>query len=63
MAELQEPPSIRTSKVAVPSVSEKPKLTFGPLVEAAAGPESIDGTGGAVASTVHVRDVAELAFP
>ena len=39
----------------MPSVSEKPKLTFLPEVDAAAGPESIVGVGGATASTVHVR--------
>ncbi len=47
----------------MPSVSEKPKLTFLPLVEDAAGPESIVGAGGAVASTVQVRDVAEDVLP
>src|SRR5436309_2383070 len=101
---------MRTSKVAAPSVSEKPKHTFGPDVDDAdvegvravaqagvrlragrgrpgaavdphlergralrvgeaeadvrargrrcGGPLSIDGAGGAVASTVQVRDVA-----
>ncbi len=47
----------------LPSESEKPKLTVGPLVEAPAGPESIDGAGGAVASTVHVRLVADDVLP
>ena len=54
---------MRASNVAPPSVSEKPKLTIGPLVEDAAGPLSIDGAGGAVASTVHVRDVALDVLP
>ena len=49
--------------MAVPSVSEKAKLTFLPEVEAAAGPESIVGSGGAIASTVHVRVTAALALP
>ena len=52
-----------TSNVAVPSVSEKAKETFLPVVEAAAGPESIVGSAGAVASTVHVRDVTVETLP
>ena len=56
MDELQEPPSIRTWKVAPPSLSEKPKLTFGPLVDEAAGPLSIDGAGGGVVSTANERE-------
>ena len=47
----------------MPSVSEKPKLTFLPEVEAAAGPESIVGTAGGVASTVHVRETDALVLP
>ncbi len=47
----------------MPSLSEKPKLTFLPLVEDAAGPESIVGSAGAVASTVHVRLKAEDVLP
>ena len=60
---LKAPPSICTSKVAVPSVSEKPKLTFLPEVLAAAGPLSMLGTGGATASTVQVRVTAALVLP
>ena len=52
-----------TSKVAVPSLSEKPKLTFLPHVEPPAGPESMLGTGGATASTVQVRVTAALVLP
>jgi len=44
-------------------VSEKPKLTFLPEVPAAAGPLSMLGTGGATASTVHVRVVALETLP
>ena len=62
-AETKPPPSIRTSSVAVPSLSEKPNVTLLPVVEAAAGPESIVGAGGATASTVHVRVADALVFP
>ena len=51
------------SKVAAPAVSEMAKLTFGPLVEAGAGPESMLGVGGAMASTVQVRLVADDVLP
>ena len=47
----------------MPSVSEKPKQTFLPEVEAAAGPESIVGSAGAIASTVQVRVTDALVFP
>ena len=49
--------------MAVPSVSEKPKLTFLAEVEAAAGPESIVGSAGATASTVQVRETDALVLP
>ena len=61
--ETNTPASSLHSNVAVPSVSEKPNETFLPLVEAAAGPLSMLGTGGATASTVHVRDVAPETLP
>src|SRR6476659_10919826 len=57
------PLSSAISKVAPASVSPKEKDTSGPLVEAVAGPESIDGAGGATASTFHVRDVAADTLP
>ena len=49
--------------MAVPSVSEKAKLTLGPEVDAAAGPVSMLGAGGAIASTVQVRLVEALVLP
>ncbi len=44
-------------------MSEKPKETLGLEVLAAAGPESIVASGGAVASTVQVRETADDVLP
>src|SRR6266511_1073648 len=63
VAVVQPLPSSSTSNVTPLSASLKPKAMPVPLVEPPAGPESIDGAGGAIASTVQVRLTTEEALP
>src|SRR6266508_241148 len=62
VAVVQPLPSSSTSNVTPLSASLKPKAMPVPLVEPPAGPESIDGAAGAIASTVQVRETAPEVF-